>query len=356
MNVNASATPVLHAFLTAVRWRLWAMRSQVYARSLLWQIALLLSILAGIHHFMVQVPRSISWLGVMILVLLMLVRCVRNRPTLTASAAAADREFGGRALLMTAVECWRQSNPNEAAKIVLQQASDAARSWGPGVSTHFRRPRATATTLAIVPLFAGLVLLSLAGKDSDGRLAGADAVGRAGIDSNPLGQSNTDTDEIATLRTPPVAGDLPDQSEADAGQRVAAITELTPRQATDPDVVTDRIALPDAPGAGAGTAAASADDSGLPGQALANPDLPARDAQSRFTRRELVELQRTGEIVAAGENRNATFSDIEKPHRKLPLDVLAASAPETRAHWTSLTAAQAAYANRYLNETGNAND
>jgi len=67
-------------------------------------------------------------------------------------------------------------------------------------------------------------------------------------------------------------------------------------------------------------------------------------------------LQRTGEIVAAGENRNATFSDIEKPHRKLPLDVLAASAPETRAHWTSLTAAQAAYANRYLNETGNAND
>jgi len=355
--VNGAPDDPLQALLSAVRVRLWARQSQNHLHRFYWQVAALVLVSAGIHHWLTPVPHLPLLLGSAVLLAIASLRCWRDRPTLEASAAFADREFGGHALLATAVECARQPGTacNDISTIILRQAGDAARAWRPRVASRFRSPPATASVLAIVPLFAGLVLLSLPGKDSGRNISLAIDNGASGSETGSLGQAHAGVDEIALLRSPPgQAGAQADRVSSAANDPDAPL-QLTPREATGGSPAADPFTAP--AGATAGVAAATGDDDAA-GDARPALDLPAGEfpGRNRFDRRELLELQRTGAIVAAGEKRDASFADAAAPGAGAPLDVLAAAAPETRARQASLTAAQAAYARRYLAETGDTND
>ena len=358
--VNVAVADPLQAFLTSVRLRLWARRSQQYLRRFYWQIAALLLVSAGVHHLLMPVPHRVLIVGSIILLAIALSGSLRDRPTLAASAAFADRQFGGHALLATALECRhkKENSDNGVSRIILQQAGEAARSWSPRVASRFRSPPATATVLAIVPLFAGLVLLSLPGKETADKPSAAIDRETSGFAVASLEQSRVSADEIATLRNSPAQeGPLPDSSRRDA-QSADASMRLTPRESAGGDPGSEPIPVPEPAGSPAGVAATTAGDNDSAGDARPSVNQPTNElfTRSRFDRRELIELQRTGAIAAAGEKRNATFTAAASPDTGATLGVLPAAAPETQARSASLTAAQAAYARRYLAETGKSND
>ena len=108
VNAVAPETHEIRSFLSAVRWRLWAGKAVEVGRSALWQVGILLLTLDVIHHLFVAVPGSLILLGIAFAVLLMLTRVLLSRPAVAISAAEADRQFGGHALMTTAVECLEQ--------------------------------------------------------------------------------------------------------------------------------------------------------------------------------------------------------------------------------------------------------
>jgi len=356
--VKVAIDDPLQGFLAAVRLRLWARQSQKYLHELYWQFAAFVLVAAAIHHWLAPVSWLLLLLGGGILLAIASLRCLRGRPTLAASAAFADREFGGHALLTTALECRTQpeSAVNDISTIVLRQAGEAARSWRPRVASRFRSRPATATVLAIVPLFAGLVLLALPGREAGNDISRANERNSSGIEAGSLEQALAAADEIAVLRSPPGQAGPPADRADSAEIKVDAPRQLTPREASRASSGADPLPAP--AGSAAGVAAATGGDDDAAGDALPAVELPAADMpnRNRLDRRELIELQRTGAIVAAGEKRDANFADAEAPDTGARLDVLAAAAPETRARLASLTAAQAAYARRYLAEPGDAND
>jgi len=358
--VNVVLNDSLQEFLSAVRLRLWVMQSQTYLHHFYWQVAALVLLAAAFHRWLTPLPWLLLLPGGSILLAIASLRCWRGRPTLAASAAFADREFGGHALLATAVECAQQQDlaVNGISTIVLGQANDAARSWRPRVASSFRSPPATTAVLAIIPLFAGLVLLSLPGKETDNDISRALDGDTSGTEVGSLEQALAGANEIATLRSVPVQADPLADSVSSAEKSVDAPLQLVPREAAGGNPGADPLSVPAPEYAAAGVAAATSGDDDAAGDARAAVDLPAEEKpdRNRLDRRELIELQRTGAIVAAGEKRGASFADAAAPDTGAQLDVLAAAAPETRARLTSLTAAQAAYARRYLAEPGDAND
>ena len=107
-----------------------------------------------------------------------------------------------------------------------------------------------------------------------------------------------------------------------------------------------------------GAASASGDSEDLPGDALPGSRASTRAAMSpaQFRSREIIELQRTGDVVAAGESQRKTFRDTGKRIPNSQIEVLPVAAPADNLHRAMLSPAQAAYASRYLAEIGEANE
>lgn len=358
--MNTHAPDPLPDFLAAVRRRLWARQVQHHLVRFSWQSGALLVLLATIHQLLTPVSVSVTMAGVTGLFLFTLLRCLQVRPTLAASAAAADREFAGQALMTTALECTREADTagDEVAKIVLQQASAAARSFAPRVATQFRSPTATLNVLAIVPIFVGTTLLVLSGAEMSGKSSQAIERSAAQIETAALQASGTSADEIAMLRSPTVPAGLPVDDARITSERTVGALQLVANDSPDALAAADPFPLDEAADQSGGVAAPGKDDSDLPGDALPGSELlaGAPSAEAQVLRRELIELKRNGTPLAAGENRNGNFDAAEPAESRPPLDVLAADAPATRSFVTSLTAAQAAYARRYLAGPGISND
>ena len=148
---------------------MWAAEAVRHGYSLLWQAGVLLLILAGIHLLSASLPASAPIIGVALLALLTLIRVVLHRPAASESAARADEEFDGKALMATALECLQRPVNAEdfAPAIVLRQAREAAVQWRPKVSKLFRTPKSGTGVLAMIPVFIAIMLLSLPGADVD---------------------------------------------------------------------------------------------------------------------------------------------------------------------------------------------
>jgi hypothetical protein len=167
VNAETSEASTIHSFIAAAQRRLWATEAVRHGYSLLWQAGVLLLILAGVHLLSSSLPASAPIIGVALLALLALIRIVLHRPAASDSAAWADREFDGKALMTTALECLQRPADAEdfASAIVLQQAREAAVQWRPKVSKLFRTPKSGTGVLAMIPVFIAVMLLSLPGAD-----------------------------------------------------------------------------------------------------------------------------------------------------------------------------------------------
>jgi hypothetical protein len=150
VNAETSEASTIHSFIAAAQRRLWAAEAVRHGYSLLWQAGVLLLILAGIHLLSASLPASAPIIGVALLALLTLIRIVLHRPAASESAARADEEFDGKALMATALECLQRPVNAEdfAPAIVLRQAREAAVQWRPKVSKLFRTPKSGTGVLA----------------------------------------------------------------------------------------------------------------------------------------------------------------------------------------------------------------
>jgi hypothetical protein len=315
VNAVAPHTHEIRSFLSAVRRRLWAGKAVEYGRSALWQVGMLLLTLAVIHHLFVTVPGSLILLSIAIAILLMLIRVLLSRPAVATCAAEADRQFGGHALMTTAVEWLEQpaGAGNIASRIVLQQACDAAQSWRSEISRLIRPAHAVATALAIVPLFAAAVLLSLPGAELSDDVAETMKKDVPGATGKLDDRARADKDDIATLRS---ALDLEDsllKTSTANKQPVSASENLTPTRNLPVEVVTDQPTSPPRINPRVGVAGQSSNDGDLPGDASARSQQVAQDAANpiQFRAREKIMIQRSGVAVSAGAARIASYSDTE---------------------------------------------
>jgi hypothetical protein len=254
--------------------------------------------------------------------------------------------------MTTAVECLEQpaGAGNIASRIVLQQARDAAQSWRSEVSRLTKPAHAVATALAIVPLFVAAVLLSLPGAELSDDVAETMTKDVPGVTGKQ--------DDIAALRSALDVEDSLFKASAANKQPVNASGNLTPSRNSPVEAETDQPTIAPQINPRAGVAGQSSDDGDLPGDASARSQQVAQDAATpiQFRGREEIMIQRSGVAVSAGAGRITSYSDTESPKHNSPLSVLPAAAPDTRAQWTILTPAQAAYARLYLAEPGKTND
>ena len=359
MNVEAPEASLIHSFLAAARRRLWAARALECGRDMLWQIGFLFLILSGIHLWSTSISISLLLFGVASLALLTLLRILLNRPTMAASAARADREFNGRALMTTALECLQEPvDTNDTAPgMVLEQARAAAVCWRPDISRLFKPPQAGTSALTMIPIFVAAVLLSFPGAEVDNDAA-ENVVQATGVAGGRNESSIADAGDVATIRRALADENLFDEKPTVDEQRDNESTNLTPYRGAGSDVVTRQLVLPEQSAAGKGVAGTSGESNELPGNALPNSRPATGDATAsvQFQSREMIELQRTGAVVAAGEGRSATFGNTITPISTSPIEVLPALPPSNNSRRATLTSTQAAHASRYLAETGKAND
>lgn len=345
----------LDSFLLAVRLRLWSMRLVEAGRTLIWYTGFILLALAGVHLLITAITVTSILAVVGAISLYSLVRVARQRPSLVQCAARADRAFRGHALMTTAVECRHISEDagGFAARTVLQQADDAAKSWFPDISQRLRQSPAASTVLATIPLFVALVLLSSPGaeKKIDADRVATDTVSPVTAVKN----MNTDdrTDDVAALRRI-----IAEESSADiqpAAEQRSAVTLV----ATQNDDASTELSAPPAQGGDlAGVAGPAGDDGDLPGNAIARST--TRDdslAESIFfERRESIELQRSGPGLSFGRKPGTDYGESARWTVTSPQPIQAAAAPESLMHSTVLSRAQAAHARLYLEESGKGND
>lgn len=295
--------------------------------------------------------------GVVILTALALFRALLGRPTLGATAAQADREFGGHALMTTAVECLEHlaATNSAASTVVLQQAGEAAHSWAAEVSRTFVPPQVAKAMLAIIPIFAAVVLLSIPDTEVGEEVAAIGARSLAGTATSDDATARADIDNLKTLREalgsaePPLDNGAALTARETESQRALAPHDSASQAADEPPL------LPPQSSPGSSLAAQASDDGVLPGDAAAGAAARARDeaVPLQLQEREVIEIQRSGDSHAAGAGGNMPYADTASAAQTPALNVLPAAAPGTRTQWTMLTPAQAAYARRYLEKPGN---
>lgn len=347
--MSHGSDPLL-TLLAAVRWRLWLREAAIRLHDWLWQYGILLLMFAAIHHWMRPLPGWLSLLAGLLLLAVAVLQWLRGRPTLTESAVQADRIFGGKALLTTALECRQRdaawSSP--AATIVAERADAAARQFRPQCTEAFPLPPASTTMLALIPLFAGLSLLYLPGGDageSPATVAAAGNVAGPGPTADPALPGN---DVIAALRSSPA----PASRTTGANDAETNVSNSRPTPLTgESGVATPGVESVDQlPGRGPAGRSVRGGEDDSPGDARRQSGLAPRDeaVDPRFLRRTLLELKRTGTSIAADAGRDNDFRDADSAHAGTALDVLAAAGPASHPAHPGLSAAEAAYASRYL--------
>jgi hypothetical protein len=199
--------------------------------------------------------------------------------------------------------------------------------------------------------------LWIPGKQAESPASVQAAQGSAGSSADRDAQSATRAADVARLADA-VAAD-----SSVANPAIAAVAELPTDAAT--------VARAPSPGREPESAGAVPDDavsraaatsSGGQGE-QAGDALPATDSvvseaprRAQFSRRELVFLQRTGVLRSVGEAGDADYRSAEADATPATLAVIAAAAPELQVARATLTAAEAALGNRYLETSGEINE
>ena len=356
----------LLAFLRAARRHLWL---EVLLRRLhpaLWMAGAVLLVggIANLTFYPVPWPGAASAAAVAALVVVL--PALWERPRLERCALRADRRLGGHSLLTTALEVLRDpaGERGAAATALLGRAAAQSAEWLPRLP-DLREPAPVAgLAAALVPVFAGLVLLQAtpatrtvphghpdASASRDARTAGHDTAPLAGT-GDPNG-TRVDLDALReSLRAPsPVPAASPKNARAPA--RLLSGDALPPADA--------RVAALDPAGPRPpGRAGASGGAGHEPGSAQRSVQAPPRGSGNATlppARRVAVAVAvpRTGDATAVSTASDRRFGD--GPQAGPPIRaVQPAAAPPAADGWTTLTAAEVAYARRYLDAVRDARD
>ena len=275
---------------------------------------------------------------------------IAARPSLTDAALHADRTFGTRALLVSALEADAAADPSPAAGEVMRRAREAADELLAERRRLRQTPQISRAALALIPAFLGLLLLRLASPADEASTA-REAVRATGTTS--LTARDEDERSLQRLRQTLTANssEQPEAYRSEERVRIEAPSAAPP----DPQATREEAAgiEPRSPGYAAasneGGAEAGDAQAGAPGGTEA---MDAMDAgESGMTPADAATLIRQGNTVATAAATGTGYAEgASRTARGSP--VRPAAAPPQGAAHTRLSPAQTAYARRYLESTG----
>lgn len=347
MNNNA-----VTSFLYAARRRLWLEAVLHQMRMAVWVSSAAIVLLALVHIGWSPVPLRFALVGALLAGLVALAPSLFRRPRLGDCALRADRHFGGHSLITTAHELGQETDSQPAARTVLARATSAAADWRPRLGTLGRKPPGSTLVLAAVPAFFAALLLELPPK-GDSVPATDDA------QSGVPGSLETKTNLFD------VAGNLPGLRDAIASSASDKAGSAQPETVTGDsfspvsrDARTEgasEVAAPRAADAPPGFASAAQEGGQSPGDARRSPGEIERSPDESgplFSGREDVAIDRYGTAAAGRADGDYEFATRSTDVRDARPNIAPAPAPPVSSAWTTLTAAEVAYARRYLDAAG----
>ncbi len=333
-------------FLLAVRRRLWLEAALRRLRTAVWVSSATLALFAVAHMAWQPLSLKAAVIAALTAGFIMLLPAIFSRPALTECALHADRHFGGQALLTTASESGQTGEPRPAEKVVLKRALAATSVWRSRLGEIWHAPPRSGYVLAVIPAFFAALLLQVPA--GDGAVTGAvddDAM-------HPSGQIPTTTlldgaDDLAAVREAIVEGAAGDQPESDRGRAVGTAQRFD----DDPQPQSPQVEIgkhgPGTPGIAAATdegGVAPGDARRRPGESRRAPDA----ATPGMTTVTAASIERQGGRVSGRRETGGDFAPgSDAPDAARPV-IGPVPAPAAVSSWTTLTAAELAYARRYL--------
>lgn len=348
MKNDASNTVNVVRFLDSTRRRLWLLLCRHEVRRLSWIVAALLLVVAAMHLVVVAISMTVIAIAAIAIFVAVVSRAVLVRPSMAGAAVAADASFDGRSTMTTAFEiCERGTMPyGEAAEIVMAQASTATKSWKLEDLTLRNDVRTPTTAVTIISLFAAFVLLSMPGagnRDGVLNVAAPDTGSTANIENDDVAGEYAD---IESLRRSLAEGAAEQSDKFEAGGT---------RQAIDNEQTIEASANADTLSASA-AAATSSGSGGLPGTTAAQTRAQVTSNTVQYADRELISIARNGTILTTAPDGQSRFSSMIIEAAGNEYSILPATPPAAHSQWSSLSYSQAAYAQRYLDASGNNNE
>lgn len=342
-------------FLGAVRRRLWLEAILRQLRMAVWVASSVLVLCAIARLGSVAISFGLASTIALVAGLATLLPALFSRPQLVECALRADRHFDSHALFTTAFEVLESPDPGPAMRVVLSQSARRAAEWRPQLSAIWQRPAGGVFVLAVIPAFFAFLLFQLPQSERDVAMSANESfVARS--ESGAMNDTPSGTDNLAelqaTIARSSVPADIPEQSEATLRERMMTVSEAAPPPpAVGAEQQPAGFSTP-------GVATASNADAQSPGDAR-RQDNPtqARTRQSNpgFSTMLQIAIPRRGAASAGkGDGDDAFLAHDTKSAVAQPV-VAPVPVPVT-SQWTMLTRAEIAYARRYIDATGQAND
>ena len=340
-------------FLRAVRRRFWLDALLRQLQFAAWASSGTLLLLALVYVASSKPAFSVALVASLIVGLIALLPALFTRASLAECALRSDRHFGGYSLVTTAHELGRVSDPGPAETIVLQRATSVTADWRQHLNTLWQRPDGVGYVLAVIPVFVAALMFEIPMKQDD-QLATLDE------QTNRSGSAAVEADIFHNR------SDLPEIREAIArsavDERGSSQQETVTRDGVSPDPggaapeSGAQLLEADEPGTlSPGFASVVNGDGRSAGDARRRPGdvaLEANDSAPLFSEQIDMAIARHG---ATGAGRQASEDEFGAASQDLRLtysNIVAAPAPPASSAWTTLTAAEVAYARRYFDAAG----
>jgi hypothetical protein len=346
----------LSQFVDAATRRLWQLEFLDCLQLGLWIGASVLLVLGVVHVGLTAISPTVSLFVIAAVVAWMLIRTVSRKPEPTYAAVEIDRLFAAEALVATAVECLRQPSKSRspASRVVIERANHAAHRWSNRLPETLLPRQRTAARIALAPLFVAALLLAQPGANvvdtTTLRVQTADSQFQ-----RPAPQSDAgNLDTIAQLRR-----ELADDKTSDAIAQLASAERLKDAaqndgvEAEDGSQPTDESPPTNSSARAAATDNASGDDAGD-----GNSSEPSSEVQAivQFDQTTPFAVPRTGQANAAATASDRQYGNTAIFSEYSSVRPLPAAPPESARDQSTLSAAEAAYAARYLSATGENNE
>ena len=338
----------LTGFVRAVRRRLWLQSLLQQARIAVWVGSITLLLITAISAWLITVPTSTTVALSLTATFLALLPAAFQRPNISASAVRADRHFGGHSLLTTALEA-NGAETSPAGRVVVARAATAAAAWSNRIGSIWSAPPATPFALAMIPIFAAVMLLIM---------TSTPMLSATPNDSIVANESVLQADDDVQALRKTLAADTGDESGQDVSQqsRQKSADALSTADAAPTSTTSEELAdvgdttLP-------GFAAVGQDGGVEAGSARRSPYASAATSESAsFESREYEQIKRSGDFEAGRGGTSADFAETTLSAAIADGLIKPAAAPPDAGSWSALTSAELAYAKSYLDRKAATDD
>lgn len=344
-------------FLSAVRRRLWLNSLLRQTRLAVWASSGTFLLLAMLRFARGGPDLSFALVTATVVGLIVLLPVVGARASLAECALRSDRVFGGHSLVTTAHELRQVTSPGPTEEIVLERARVATTDWRQRLDTLWKIPDGVSYLPAVIPVFVAALIFELPPKQ-ESPMATSD--GQSSISESPAGQtdifnSGSDLPELReTIARTAMEGRGSSQQDAAAPED----TSPAPVDA-EPGPGAERLEAIESDTTSGGFAGINNGDGRSPGDArrrAGEPESRQDDSGPLFSEQIDIAFARHGATRAGRNDSGDEFDSDSQGSPMSNLKIVPAPASPASSAWTTLTAAELAYARKYLDAAGLSNE